>query len=492
MDVKKKVDCDVVIVGGGNAGMLAAIAAKNRGAKVLLIEKSPRKSRGGNSRFTDALFRIPSERGTKDYELLVKGGNVPKEEVDIEPYTKDHFYNDLMRLSGGLAEKRFAEIVVNGAIEAVTWMKEQGLKWDIWAGHMSKRGNRLFLPAGQLALQASGAGEGLVEMLYGIVEKKGGEVLYETIARKLVMNADGRICGVVAMGTDGLIQIDARSVILACGGFQANPAWRRRYLGENWDLVKLRGTRYNTGDGIQMAEEVGAHFIGHWGGCHASVVSEDSPMVEAGAAASMRYSYPFSIMVNRNGERFADEGENFVFYTYAKFGKETLKQPGSIAFQIFDSKVIPILTADYKDAVRVESQSLKELAEEFDINVEPFLKTVKEYNDAVVPDERPLTPFERDGRRTKGLKIDKTNWALKIDSPPYRGYAVVCGLTMSYGGLKTNDQGQVLDTGDRPIKGLYAVGEITGGLFFHNYPGGAGLTKGAVLGKIAGETAAKI
>jgi tricarballylate dehydrogenase len=238
-----------------------------------------------------------------------------------------------------------------------------------------------------------------------------------------------------------------------------------------------------------MAIEAGAQLVGHWGGCHASVVSEDSPMVEAASMASVRYSYPYGIVVNREGKRVIDEGEDYWGLTYAKLGKEILKQPGAVAFQIFDAKGIPFLRVEYQDAVRVESNTLEELGEEIDIDVEQFMTTVKEFNGAVA-EEIPFQSFKRDGRRTRGLTPDKTNWAQKIDSPPFRAYAVVCGLTMTYGGLKTNEKAQVIDTSDRPIKGLYAVGEVTGGFFYHNYAGGTGLTRGAVMGRIAGAEAA--
>ena len=492
MDVKKRMSSDIVIVGGGNAGLVAAIEAKDAGATVLLIEKAPKKARGGNSRLSGGLFRIASE-GTRDYEPLLKGTNLPKEGIEIEPYSKDDFYNKVLKLSEGFADRRFTEIFVERSLETVTWMKEQGVQWDLNPSHKAAVGNHLLWSAGQLALMSLGSGEGLVEMLYGIVERRGIEVLYDTAARELIVNADGKVCGVIAKDPDGFLHIDAKNVILACGGFQANPAWRRSYLGENWDLVKLRGTRYGTGDGIQMALRAGAQLIGHWGGCHASIVSEDSPMIEAASAGSERYSYPFCIMVNRNGERFVDEGEDLQVFTYAKFGKEILKQPGSVAFQIYDAKVIPLLRVDYQDAERVESSSLEALAEELDINVEQFLSTVRTYNEAIINDEKPFVQYRLDGRRTRGLNPDKTNWAQKIDTPPYQGYAVVCGLTMTYGGLKTNEKTQVIDTADHPIPGLYAVGEITGGFFYHNYPSGTGLMRGAVMARIAGsEAAAKL
>lgn len=489
MDVKKKINCEVLVVGGGNAGLIAAIEARNAGANALVIEKAPRKVRGGNSRLSGGLFRIAYPEGTKDFNYLLQGMNLPKGEIEIEPYPKEEFYNKMMRLSEGFSDRGLTEIFVEKSLEVVTWMKEQGVQWDLNPVYMVKKGDHLFWPAGITVLLASGAGEGLVETLYKIVESRGIEVLYETAAHSLVINSDGVVCRVIAKDPNGFIRIDSKNVILACGGFQANPEWRRRYLGEKWDLVKLRGTRYDTGEGIKMACDIGAQTIGHWGGCHASIVSEDSPMIEAASAGSERYSYQYCIMVNRNGERFIDEGEDFIVFTYAKFGKEILRQPGSVAFQIFDAKTIPLLRPEYQDAVRVESNSLEEVAEELDINVKRFLKTVEEFNKAIV-DEKPFIAHKLDGRCTRGLNPDKMNWAQKIDTPPYRAYAVVCGLTMTYGGLKTNEKTQVIDTTDRPIQGLYAVGEITGGFFYHNYPSGTGLVRGAVMGRIAGREAA--
>lgn len=488
MEVKKKLNCEILVVGGGNAGLVAAIEAKNSGARVLLIEKAPRKARGGNSRLSGGLFRISAD-GNKDYLPLVEGATLPKGEIEIEPYSKDEFYNKVIRLSEGRADQRFTEIFVNRSLDTVKWMREQGVKWDLNPLHMARVGDRLLWGSGQIVLVANGSGEGLVEMEYGIAEKKGIEILYETAARTLCIDESGKVFGVRAKGPEGFVEINAKSVVLSCGGFQANPAWRRRYLGENWDLVKLRGTRYDTGDGIEMALQAGAQLIGHWGGCHASIVSEDSPMIEAASSGSERYSYPYCVMVNREGKRFLNEGEDFHLYTYAKFGKEILKQPGGVAFQIFDGKTIPVLRSEYQNVLKVETRSLEELAEELDIHVENFLKTIETFNQSIVNDDQPFVKYRQDGRRTQGLSPDKTNWAQKIDTPPYHGYAVVCGLTMTYGGVRTNEKAQVIDTSEQPIKGLYAVGEIAGGFFYHNYPSGTGLVRGAVMARIAGSEA---
>jgi tricarballylate dehydrogenase len=259
---------------------------------------------------------------------------------------------------------------------------------------------------------------------------------------------------------------------------------RRRYLGEGWDLAKLRGTRYNTGDGIKMALDIGAQSWGHWGGCHASVISEDSPQVEAESVGCIRYSYPYSIMVNVDGQRFIDEGEDLYVYTYAKTGRQIARQPGGLAFQIFDAKVTRLLRPEYRNAIHVESDTLEGLAEQAGINNQGLLATVERFNRAVC-DDNPFQDGMRDGRRTTGLNPDKTNWAQAIDTPPYLAYAVVRGLTFAYGGLKINEHAQVMDTREHPIKGLYAIGELPGGLFYHNYASGSGLIKGAVTARIA-------
>jgi len=484
MDVKKRVDYDVVIVGAGNAGLVAAIEARNGGARVLLLEKGPRERRGGNSRLSGGHFRIAFDRGLPDFEYLLKDSVLPKGEIEIEPYTKDDFYGDLMRVTEGLAEQQWTETIVSESMNVVRWMKDQGLMaWSLNPGTQIKQdGGKLFWPSGDVVLTAGSSGETLVEGLFGIAEAKNTDIMYETAAQSLLTNADGEIIGLIAKSREGMIQVDAKAVILACGGFEGNPEMRRNYLGEGWDLVKLRGTRYNTGDGFPLARAVGAQTCGHWGGAHASVVSEDSPQCEA--VGSIRYSYLFGIMVNTEGKRFVDEGENFIGYTYAKLGRQIAKQPGAVAYQIFDAKAFPLLRSEYDNALHAQSKTLEMLAEDIGVDPDTFVQTVEEYNAAIAQDGS-FDPLQRDGLRTQGLKPDKTNWAQPIDTPPYKAFAVVCGITFTYGGLKINNKCQVMDTREIPIAGLYCIGEMSGGLFYHNYPSGAGLLKGAVGGRIA-------
>jgi tricarballylate dehydrogenase len=294
---------------------------------------------------------------------------------------------------------------------------------------------------------------------------------------------------------DGVKEFRARSVILACGGFEANPEWRTRYLGPGWDLAKVRGTRFNTGDGIRMALDIGASPCGNWSGCHAVGWDRNAPEFGDLAVGDQfqKHSYPFAVMVNATGKRFVDEGADFRNYTYAKYGRVILEQPGQFAWQIFDQKVKHLQRDEYRirQITKATANTLEELAPKLDgVDAEQFLKTIAEYNKAVRTDI-PFNPNVKDGRRTEGLAVNKSNWANTIDQPPFEGYAVTCGVTFTFGGVRITNEAEVLNTDYRPIAGLYAAGELVGGLFYFNYPGGTGLTSGSVFGRIAGTSAAR-
>jgi tricarballylate dehydrogenase len=288
--------------------------------------------------------------------------------------------------------------------------------------------------------------------------------------------------------------IPAKAIVLACGGFESNREMRARYLGPGWDMAKVRGTRYNTGDGIRMALDIGAQPHGQWSGCHSVSWERYAPdfgEVDRPVTAS-RNGYPFSIMVNARGERFVDEGADFRNYTYAKYGRAVLEQPGSYAWHVFDAQVEHLLHEEYRSrgTTRVQAQTLEELAARMeDVDAQAFLRTVREYNAAIRRDV-PFDPNVKDGRATRGLAIEKSNWALALEQPPFSAYAVTCGITFTFGGLKIDTATHVLDIADRPIAGLYAAGELVGGLFYFNYPGSSGLMAGSVFGRIAGREAA--
>ena len=289
-------------------------------------------------------------------------------------------------------------------------------------------------------------------------------------------------------------RVASKAVVLAAGGFQANTEWRTRYLGPGWELAKVRGTRFNTGDGIRMALDAGAAATGNWSGCHAVAWERNAP--ETGDLAVgdqfQKHSYPWGIYINALGKRFVDEGADFRNYTYAKYGRVILQQPGQFAWQIFDGKVRHLLRDEYKirQVTRRTANTLAELCSQLeDTDGKTALAEIEAYNRAVRTDV-PFNPNEKDARGTRGLAIPKSNWANTIDTPPFEAYAVTCGITFTFGGVKINTDTQVLSSDGETIPGLYAAGELVGGIFWFNYPGGSGLTS-AVFGRIAGTNAGK-
>ncbi len=304
----------------------------------------------------------------------------------------------------------------------------------------------------------------------------------------------GTVSGVKIV-CDGVEEnLSADAVILACGGFESSATWRARYLGPDWDLAPVRGTRFNTGDGLQMAMDIGAAPRGHWSGCHAVAWDLNAPEygdLDVGDNFQ-KHSYPLGILINKNGERFVDEGADFRNFTYAKYGKEILRQPDQAAWQVFDAKVTADLRDEYRirQVTKVTANRIDELAAKIDgMNVPNFVKTVQEFNDAVDL-EKPFNPSIKDGRGTKAIDIPKSNWANPLDTPPFEAYGVTCGITFTFGGIHVDKEAHVISQEGEPIPGLFAAGELVGGLFYFNYPGGTGLTSGAVFGRIAGKAAA--
>jgi tricarballylate dehydrogenase len=291
------------------------------------------------------------------------------------------------------------------------------------------------------------------------------------------------------------LDVKSSAVVLAAGGFQANPEWRTRYLGPGWELAKVRGTRFNTGDAIRMALDAGAAAAGNWSGCHAVAWERNAPEFGDLAVGDQfqKHSYPWGIYLNAEGRRFVDEGADFRNYTYAKYGRVILSQPGQFAWQVFDAKVKGQLRDEYRirQVTKRVSDSLEGLVSQLDdVDANTALAEIKRYN-AAVRQDIPFNPNVKDGRHTEGLAIDKSNWANTLDTPPYEAYAVTCGITFTFGGLKVNTHAQVVSSDGEPMPGLYAAGELVGGIFWFNYPGGSGLTNGAVFGRIAGENAGK-
>ena len=484
---------DVIVVGAGNAAFSAALSAREAGASVIVLEKAPEHARGGNTYFTGGAIRF-AYNGFDEVRSLIP--DLSEEEasvMEVGTYTTAQFRSDLMRVTEGLADEELADLLVRQSYPTMVWLQEQGMRFiPLWGRQAFKDGDKYRFWGG-LTLEAVGGGKGLSDRHFQMAEEKEIAVRYETAAVGLLVDDAGRVAGVRAKSPAGFEELRSRAVVLACGGFEANAEMRTRYLGQGWELAKVRGVQTNTGDGIRMALDIGAQPFGHWSGCHAVAWDLNAPPFGNRAITDLyqKHSYPFGVIVNAEGRRFVDEGADFRNYTYAKYGREILRQPQMMAVQVFDQKTLHLLRDEYHipQVTVAEADTLEELAEMLSIDAATFAQTVAEYNAACVPGE--YNPTVLDGVHTEGITPPKSNWALPIDTPPYVGYAVTCGITFTFGGLKINRDAQVLDTQDMPIPGLYAAGELVGGLFYHNYPGGAGLMAGAVFGRIAGGSAGR-
>jgi len=485
---------DVIIVGAGNAALCAALSASETRKKILLLERAPESESGGNSRYTAGLMRV-AYRGVEDLRRVMP--DLSEEEIkrsDFGTYTEAQFLDDMGRITEYRCDPDLTEVLVKESLDTVAWMRSKGVRFTAaWGRQAFNIGGR-FKFWGGLTVEAVGGGPGLVESLTGIARKNGVEVWYEARAREL-LTGDSGVTGIALKHNGKTKKLQAKSVILACGGFQADPERRVRYLGPGWELAKVRGTRFNTGDGIRMALEAGAAPTGNWSGCHAVAWERNAP--EFGDLAIgdqfQKHSYPWGIYLNAEGRRFLDEGADFRNYTYAKYGRVILQQPGQFAWQVFDAKVKAQLRDEYKikQVTRRTGNTLEELVGKLeDTNQAQALEEIQTYNAAVRTDI-PFNPNIKDGRCTSGLAINKSNWSNTLDTPPYEAYAVTCGITFSFGGLKINSQAQVMSSDGEPIRGLYAAGELVGGIFWFNYPGGTGLTNGSVFGRIAGANAAR-
>lgn len=487
-------DADVIVVGAGNAAMCAALAANDQGAKkIILLEAAPEEESGGNSRYTAGLFRIPYDDLEQLKRIIPDISPEEEKNTDFSQYRKEDFYDDMGRITQFRANPDLVEQLVERAQDTAVWMRGHGVRFLPAYGRQAFKHEGKFKFWGGAHIEASGGGPGLVESLTKEVNKKGLEIRYRTRGARLIVEG-GKVTGVVAVKDGKEIELRARCVVLASGGFEANSEWRTRAMGPGWDLAKVRGTRFNMGGGIKMALDIGAMPYGNWSGAHAVGWDRNAPEfgdLEVGDNFQ-KHSYPFGIIVNMNGERFVDEGADFRNYTYAKYGRAVLEQPGQFAWQVFDSKVTHLLRDEYriKQVTKVTANTLEELAKKLD-DVDPagFMREVTAYNAAVRTDIT-FNPNVKDGRHTDGLRVPKSNWANKIDTAPFEAYAITCGITFTFGGLQIEPTtGRVLDTGGEAIPGLYAAGELVGGLFYFNYPGGSGLVSGSVFGKIAGTAA---
>src|SRR5712671_1436168 len=356
---------DVIVVGAGNAAFCAALAAREQGASVVMLEAAPEDESGGNSRFTAGSVRVVYN-GVDDIRTLVP--DLTEQEIattDFGTYTKEQFFDDMARVTQNRADPDLVELLVTRSFDTFCWMRDKGVRFIPIYGRQAFKIGGKFKFWGGLTVEAVGGGPGLIKMLTDAATKRGIEIRYRTRALSLLY--DGvRVAG-VRIRHDGVeSELRSKSVVLACGGFESNSEWRTRYLGPGWDLAKVRGTRFNTGEGIRMALEIGASPCGNWSGCHAVGWERNAPEYGDLAVGDQfqKHSYPWGLMVNARGERFVDEGADFRNYTYAKYGRAVLEQPGQFAWQIFDQQVAHLLRDEYriKRVSKVSADALEELA----------------------------------------------------------------------------------------------------------------------------------
>jgi tricarballylate dehydrogenase len=479
---------NILVVGAGNAALCAAISAAENGANVTILERAPRAARGGNSAFTGGCFRTVYH-GAEDIARLVPDLSSTEMEIsDFGRYDDESFYLDLCRLSGYRADPVLIELLVGESLATLLWMRDHGVRFLPAFGRQSFKvdGRNVFW--GGLTIETAGGGMGLVDALFRRAETLGVDIRYDSKVDGLLGDRHA-VRGVIVNGEE----LAADAVILAAGGFHANTEARVRYLGAGWDLAKVRGSRYNTGNVIQAALDIGARSHGNWSGCHS--VFFDAGAADFGDLAILNQQknyFTLGMVVNINGQRFFDEGSDFRNYTYSKMGAAILQQPGGMGWQIFDAKAMAILPDEYRTprAARFEAPTLEALADKLEgIDRDAFLATVASFN-AAVDEAVPFNPAVLDGRATHGLAINKSNWARALSEPPFVAYQVTCGITLTYGGLAIDEEARVQNEEGTPIAGLYAAGELVGGLYYDRYPGGAGLTSGSVFGRIAGRHAA--
>ncbi|MBA2452175.1 MAG: FAD-dependent tricarballylate dehydrogenase TcuA [Chloroflexia bacterium] len=457
---------DVVIVGGGIAGISAALAAAEDGAETILLEKAPEDQRGGNTRFSDAQIRVPHEA----------------DEFSPIGTTHQEMFDDFMHVTNGRANRDLVHVLVASAPDAIDWLSERGVSWEKGFPHTATYRRR-----------PSGGGKAVLDALYAAAAERGVQFLYETGARTLIQGTNGRVVGVRAIGSQGYIDVLGRGgVVLACGGFQANVEMRARYLGGWAENLILRGSRYNTGEGLQMALDIGAQSAGQWGDYHSAVLDANSPRMEGGVTAI--YIYQLGVIVNRQGERFLDEGEDYRDNTYVKFSKIMTQQPEGLCYCILDGQARR--DSGWERGVRTitpphEADSIEELARLMGVPEETLVQTISDYN-AAVDRETAFEPDRKDGKAALGIDPPKSNWALPIEEPPYMAFAVTGGITFTFGGLRTDALARVIDTRDKVIPGLYAAGETQGEFFYNNYPGATSVLRGCVFGRIAARDAARL
>ena len=452
---------DVIVVGGGNAGLCAAISAKEHCDRVLLIERSPEHFRGGNSKYT------------RD----IRCAHVASDAYSLGVYNEDEFMDDLLKVTGGKTNKELASLVVRESESIPNWMEKQGVKWQKPLSgtlHLS-RTNRFFL----------GGGKALINTYYARAEKIGIQIAYDYTVDSLSIKS-GLLENLIVNTGDRKITLTGRAIVIAAGGFEANIEWLKEYWGEAANNFIIRGSRYNDGKLLRELINNGAKTNGDPRGAHAVAVDARAPRFDGGIITRVD-TLPFGIVVNKHGKRFYDEGEDLWPKRYAVWGKLIAEQPDQIAYSIIDSKVLGKFLPPLYEAVRADT--IAGLGKLLNVDETSFTETVETFN-AHVSKETKYDTGVLDECRTMGLDPPKNHWAIPLDSPPFLAYPLRPGITFTYLGVEVNSNANVLANDGKPLQNVYAAGEImAGNILTKGYLAGFGLTIGTSFGRISGSRA---
>jgi tricarballylate dehydrogenase len=454
---------DVLVIGGGNAALCAAISARRAGASVLVLEGAPKFYRGGNTRHTRNM-RCAHDAAT---------------EILTGPYSEEEFWNDLLLVTGGQTDEELAKFMIRESKDILNWIVEQGVRWQPSLGGTLSLGrtNSFFL----------GGGRAMLNALYLTAEALGVDILYDAEVVDLRIEHGMFLSAELKRPVNGKTEVRASTLVAAAGGFEANIEWLKEYWGEAADNFLIRGTPYNRGSILKMLLAKGVQDVGDPTQCHAVAIDARAPKYDGGII-TRHDSVVFGIVVNKLAQRFYDEGEDIWPKRYAIWGRLVASQPDQIAHIIFDSTVVTSFMPTLFPPIA--GQTIAELAGKLALDAAALEKTIAEFNAAVQPGTFDHTIL--DDCRTEGLTPPKTHWARKIETPPYLAYPVRPGITFTYLGTRVNRQARMLMKDGKPSANMFAAGEImAGNVLGKGYAAGIGMTIGSVFGRVAGREAAK-